>query len=455
MPLRHRSRSAQLRVVKPSHEEQALPKSEVFTSYLIQIPEQTLGYFGYSLPSGRALILISVESPMPRLKALLFVVQALQIFFLVVTVPALFMTTQWFSIPLSILDFSFKQSPLAMYITFGVVASLVVLFVLSAILVSALYQKEDSAAVWPLRFLRASVMFLSWILYVPMLGSLVDVLDCRYEADGRVIHDLFPTVACWGMPHAIPSALALVVLVIFLATAAGVELFAYARTGFDSRSRGRFDLFAYLCKGLLVVAARLLTRYTQLRSVIMLACTTFMWLLCLFNLPYHKRLTNVLYTCLYWVCFLAALETTLLWFAFPDYATSWVSFLVLLGTIALTTPLVAWLVDRRYVGALAIPVPILRRILATPAPQAGSTPGAPAPGSTIPGPRPPRGPTDRVVGGDRVAVPVGVASPPPIEAFEGGAPSTNPAPLATALLYLQLTGVPSPSGLVPLGPAVE
>ncbi|KAJ4454673.1 hypothetical protein PAPYR_10577 [Paratrimastix pyriformis] len=402
------------------------------------------------------------DSPMPRLKAFFFVIQTLQLFFLVVTIPVSFLSSQWFSIPVEILTFSFAHSLTALYVSFSICAFVIALFVACALFVGLLFQKEDSAVLWPLRFLRGCTVLISWILFVPMLGAFVDILDCRYTPDGAV-HDLFPTMACWGMPHVIPSAFAILALVVYLPLAVGVALF---------HSRGRMDLFVMFCKGLLVVAMRLLTRHTELRAVITVACTALMCALCLLALPYHKRFANVLYTCLYWIGFLAALETTLLWFAFPQHAASWVPFVVLLGAGAVTTPLVAWLTSRRYERSLAVPSGQLARILASGA-VLPSVPVTPTAGFTMPGPgrlgelagrsSEALTPTGGDLSGASMMEPVGqptaLAAPgAPIPLADVQSHTTNAPVLATSLLYLQLTGVPAPEAVVARcwwAPAVE
>ncbi|KAJ4460025.1 hypothetical protein PAPYR_3740 [Paratrimastix pyriformis] len=279
-----------------------------------------------------------VERPWPRWKAVMWTLQAIQFLVIVVAIPNVFWKTEYVSIPLYALTFSFGQlSPTTAYVSFGVCAGFIALFWATAVIVGIMFKNND-IVIWPLRFLRCGNFLFSWILMVPMLGSLVDILDCRYTSGGAVVHDLFPDVMCWALPHAIPSAIALLALVFFLFFCAGSALFIFPSSGFDSRSRGRYDLLVVTCKVLIVCADRVLTSHAVLRAVCLLTTTTCMLLVLLWMLPYHTRLANMLYAGEYWVCFLAALEWSILNLALPQYADGWVPFVILVGICLLTTP---------------------------------------------------------------------------------------------------------------------
>ncbi|KAJ4459948.1 putative NADH:flavin oxidoreductase [Paratrimastix pyriformis] len=407
------------------------------------------------------------NSPMPRIKAALFAISSLQLFFLLCAIPTIFYETQWVSIPLGILDFSFTaHSQLAMYLTFGLCAGFFVIIFVGALLVGVFFQK-DTAIELPLKILRAALLLLSWVLFIPVLilcsarfppmspcprgcrpicrlgavhpcahppllhpcsrggcrpvyagwvlfipvlGAILDILDCTYAGapdGGGPVHSLFPGVACWGLPHAVPSAIAILVAALFLLAMAGAALFVVPRAGFDKRGRGRFELVVLVCKGLLVASVRLLTVWHVLRAVVGLTCTALLVLLLLVNMPYRLRLANVMvpprpppgcgcgvvmtefsfrppvpgslhdglhfmpclaadtptthpapgtrhpsYGCLYWVSFLAALESAIVHLALPaDWAGHWAPFVVLLAAAALTTPALGWLTSSLPVAA--------------------------------------------------------------------------------------------------------
>ncbi|KAJ4456562.1 hypothetical protein PAPYR_8211 [Paratrimastix pyriformis] len=466
--------------------------------------------------------LLRVDSPLPRAKALLWVINALQVFFLTVTVPSSFSQTAWFSIPRSLLDFSLATTTTAMYVNFGVWSFLLVVFSTSALLLGVFFQPRpceetshdcDFSWQWPLRISRAFWFLFTWVLFVPALGALMDILDCRYGAGGLVTHDLFPELACWGM-HAVPSAVALVLLAASIPATAACALLSHSRHGFDEHSRGRYDLLVVFCKGLLVVAMRVLTVHHELRAITALATTALMTGAALLWMPYRGLLATVTYVCLYWVCFLGALESALLWFALPQFASSWVPFVGLLGAAALTVPLVAWLTVVRYRRAVALSMAEVRRLAALPIPGAATittgggqaqqprsaatatlgphrtTPGVavlPSDGlrsPSCPNPNPSDGlrspscPPDALptpaggpvglslnpagvgLGPDQALIGQGPAGP------GGAAEATQPTagaatvatPLATSLLYLQLPGVAAPEQVVARcrwAPAVE
>ncbi|KAJ4456484.1 hypothetical protein PAPYR_8312 [Paratrimastix pyriformis] len=432
--------------------------------------------------------LLRVDSPFPRTKTILWVISALQLFFLTVTVPSAFAQTPWFSIPRSILDFTFASTQTAMYVSFGVCSFFLVAFSVSAVLLGVFFQVRPIFAIHRCIIPRSSaergfrdsvasphfasiLVSLQW--FVPILGALMDILDCQYGADGLVVHDLFPEVACWGM-HAVPSAVAILMLVLFVLVAAGCCLFTFSRHGFDEHSRGRHDLLVGLCKGLLVVAMRVLTAHTELRSITALGATAVMVGSVLIGLPYRGLFATVLsvgMSCvnfpsiplswltttffllppvmqsvgMYWVSFLGALESALLWFVLPQYVGSWVPFVGLLGVAALTTPLVAWLTAIRYRRAVALTPAHVRQLAASP------TLGA----------------TSAAMGSFGAAVglalnPAGVGLGPdamqPAGSEGGPQPVAPVTPLATSLLYLQLAGVAAPEQLVARcrwAPAVE
>ncbi|KAJ4460022.1 hypothetical protein PAPYR_3734 [Paratrimastix pyriformis] len=315
--------------------------------------------------------LLKFDNAMPRLKSLLFFGQSLQLFFLVVAIPACFHATQWVQIPLYILDFSMGSiSPLTAYVSFGICAGFTVLFALCAVVVEIVFQKDSTAVLWPLRILRCLYFIFEWVLLIPMLGSILDILDCRYSA-APVVHDLFPNVQCWASPHIFPSVAALVALAVFLVVAAGGALFIFPAVGFDSRARGRCDLLVSTCKVLLVCASRVLTIHTVLRTVIVLICTAAILGSLLFMLPFHNRIANMLYAGQYWVCFLAALEWSILNLALPQYADSWVPFVVLVGIAAITTPFVVWFTFRRYNSAMALQRAAILHVLSVKPPPVG------------------------------------------------------------------------------------
>ncbi|KAJ4458890.1 hypothetical protein PAPYR_5155 [Paratrimastix pyriformis] len=325
-----------------------------------------------------------MDSPMPRFKALLFVLQFLQLFFLVVAVPTCFFQTNYVAIPLFILDFSFAHlSLLASYITFAICGGLVIMFIVLAMVLGALSHKDSVMLLWPLRILKGGNLLFLWVLFIPFLGSFLDIVDCRYLSDGTVVHDLFPDVQCWQLPHALPSVFSLLVISAFLLAATGSSLFVYPSVGFDRRSRGRFDLLVTFCKCILLICARLLTVHTVLRSVLMLLCTAGMLAMCLLFMPYHTRSANILYVSEYWIVCLAALEWVVMNVGVPGLAGSWVPFVGLVGAAVATTPFVGWLAYTRYNRAMAVSRTDVRRIIAS-RPPATTTP---APGTTIPGPR--------------------------------------------------------------------
>jgi len=94
---------------------------------------------------------------MPRTRALFFVVQALQIFFVVFSLPESW-KTGYVAFLLELLDFSFvTRSLTALYVTFGLVSCFVVGVIVTAIVVTVLFQKDDVALMVCLFFpLRAS-----------------------------------------------------------------------------------------------------------------------------------------------------------------------------------------------------------------------------------------------------------------------------------------------------------
>ncbi|KAJ4460016.1 hypothetical protein PAPYR_3728 [Paratrimastix pyriformis] len=321
--------------------------------------ERTLFSFFYVLKT---------DSPAPRLKSLLYFLQTFQLFFVVVAIPTCFHATEWVQIPLYIIDFSMGHlSPVVAYVSFGVCAGFTVLFALCAALIEIIHGDSASIA-WPLRLLKGSNFLFSWVLLIPMMGSYLDILDCNY-ASHPPTHDIFPTLLCWSMPHVVPSVLALITLTLFLLVALGSALFAFPTTGFDTRSRGRVDLVVVcpsfqtsplnsaiklVCKCLIICASRVLTAHTVFRAVIVLATTALMLALVFLMLPYHLRIANLLYAGQYWVCLLAALEWSILNLALPQYADSWVPFVVLVGIAAITTPFVVWFTFWRYNSTLAM-----------------------------------------------------------------------------------------------------
>ncbi|KAJ4454593.1 hypothetical protein PAPYR_10641 [Paratrimastix pyriformis] len=333
--------------------------------------------------------LLRVDSPFPRTKTILWVISALQLFFLTVTVPSAFAQTPWFSIPRSILDFTFASTQTAMYVSFGVCSFFLVAFSVSAVLLGVVFQKEDSAIL----------------------------------------------LACWGM-HAVPSAVAILMLVLFVLAAPPLGL----------------------CKGLLVVAMRVLTAHTELRSIAALGTTAIMVGSVLIGLPYRGLFATVLSVGMYWVSFLGALESALLWFVLPQYTNSWVPFVGLLGVAALTTPFVAWFTVRRYRRAVALTPAHVRQLAATP------TLGATSAATGSFGAAGPLGlalnPAGVGLGPDAMQPAATTATTAGPLGSEGTSqqPVAPVTPLATSLLYLQLAGVPAPEQLVARcrwAPAVE
>ncbi|KAJ4460030.1 putative Cell division cycle protein 27 [Paratrimastix pyriformis] len=86
-----------------------------------------------------------------------------------------------------------------------------------------------------------------------------------------------------------------------------------------------------LAKCLIVCAERVLTVHTVLRVVLIMASTGVVLVMLLWMLPYHTRLANMMFMGEYWVCFLAALEWSILNLALPQYADGWVPFVILVG----------------------------------------------------------------------------------------------------------------------------
>ncbi|KAJ4460040.1 putative Protein kinase domain [Paratrimastix pyriformis] len=308
-----------------------------------------------------------LESPLPRLKTAFFIIQTLQLFFQLVAIPAVFSLSLWVQIPIWVLDASLTRLTLGvLYALFGVAAFATLAAAVVSVVLGLVVTKDTGAAQWPLRIVRGFYFLLSWILFVPAFGIFLDVVDCTYRPGGVVTHDLFPTVACWALPHAVPSALSLLLILVFLVFAAGNALFVFPSAGFDSRSRGRFDLLVVrlpsptsapyaaqslmplplrpsalssaptvvaqlLAKCLIVCAERVLTVHTVLRVVLIMASTGVVLVMLLWMLPYHTRLANMMFMGEYWVCFLAALEWSILHLALPQYADGWVPFVILMG----------------------------------------------------------------------------------------------------------------------------
>ncbi|KAJ4457845.1 hypothetical protein PAPYR_6521 [Paratrimastix pyriformis] len=329
--------------------------------------------------------LLKLDSAMPRLKGLcvLYFFQTIQLVFIIVAIPTVFYKTQWVQIPLYLIDFSFsKISPLTTYISFGICAGFTVLIVLCAILCEIFFHKDSGAVLWPLRFVRWSYFIFTWVFLIPVLGSFLDILDCRYLPDGTVVHDLFPDIQCWAMPHIIPSVVALVVLTIFLISTFGGAILSvllyFHRTASTT-----------VCKCLIVCAGRVLTAHTVLRAIIILVATALMLGLLVWMMPYHTRLASMLYTAQYWLAFLAALEWTILNVGLPQWATEWAPFVVFAGVCLLTTPIAVLGMFIRYNRTLALPRATVLRILAVKPPPTRVGPAGPA-GGTHPTPAAPQ-----------------------------------------------------------------
>jgi len=66
------------------------------------------------------------------------------------------------------------------------------------------------------------------LLYLPFLSVFFEVVDCRYSVSPAV-HDLFPEIMCWHFPHAVASAGAIFVLVVFIPVNFGAVLLSVGR----------------------------------------------------------------------------------------------------------------------------------------------------------------------------------------------------------------------------------
>ncbi|KAJ4460029.1 putative Serine/threonine-protein kinase CTR1 [Paratrimastix pyriformis] len=367
-----------------------MQRDEVTTQFLNKFERGIFGIF----------YLGRLESPLPRVKTIFFIIQTLQLFFQLVAIPAVFSLSLWVQIPIWILDASMTRLTLGvLYALFGVASFVTLASAVASVVLGLVVTKDSGAGQWPLRIVRGFYFLLSWVLFVPAFGIFLDVIDCTYRPGGVVTHDLFPTVACWALPHAVPSALSLLLILVFLVFAAGNALFVFPSAGFDSRSRGRFDLLVLLAKCLIVCAERVLTVHTVLRVVLIMASTGVVLVMLLWMLPYHTRLANMMVSrpmschdtshhsmsrpdsdsegraaeCApsshfmgeYWVCFLAALEWSILNLALPQYADGWVPFVILVGAYI------------RYTATLALKRADVRRLLC--ASQSASTPNPSGP----------------------------------------------------------------------------
>ncbi|KAJ4452956.1 hypothetical protein PAPYR_12713 [Paratrimastix pyriformis] len=342
---------------------------------------------------------MKADNALPRIKWVIFVAQSIQLFLTLATIPPNPVTSSdYVKIPLSLLDFSFAlQAPVYLYATFGVCAVFVLLSVIDAFFVGIIFQKEDNTILWPLKFLRVAVLYIVSFGFIPIMGTFLEMLDCRYTKGPVVYHDIFPDILCWGYPHAIPSVVAIIMICIFLPSCCATSLLVFGRGGFDGRSRGRFDLFVIVGKALMTFSNRLTTDRVTQRSVI--NCTTLALFtgVAFFYMPYYRRQAN-----------------------------------------AMSSPLVVLVVYRRYSRLMAVPWPTLRRLLKEnpfrpdrllapkPVPLADlASPSLGAPGAAGPP--------------QLTSVPSGLSDPGTDHTT--GTATNAPPVLATALLYLRLPGL--------------
>ncbi|KAJ4455581.1 hypothetical protein PAPYR_9430 [Paratrimastix pyriformis] len=415
--------------------------------------------------------IMKIDGTMQRWRWPLFFVQALQLWFTLIVVPDNVVTQSGYvKVPLQILDFSFVSiSSTYLYITFGIVSAMIAVALVIAILVGAVLNREDTAVMWPLRFLRFYVLFLLTWGFIPLYGTLLSILDCRYGA--TIVHDLFPDILCWTFPHAVPSVMALIMLVVFVPYTFGSSLLVFDRQGFDAHARGRFDSLVIFGKLLIVSCSRLLTAYPTIQAVVNLGSMLVISTIGLFAMPFHNIFANCAvrplpnepikrppqgipsptgavtfvlsllplwflfyfpHMTVYACCFMAALERALL-SGFPEWADSWGPFLIALGVCCVVGPLAFWVTYIRYNQSTAISRLALRRLLASYPLKKNDGPGSLRP----------------------VPIVEMTALPPPAEdSFTGGYDAAGddggnaPPVLATNLLYLQLHDLPAPEAIL-------
>ncbi|KAJ4461320.1 putative PAS domain sensory protein FXL5 [Paratrimastix pyriformis] len=238
---------------------------------------------------------------------------------------------------------------IALYAVFGLVCFFVIGAVVDAFIVAFFFHKNHSMPLLPIKILRVLVTSMVTFLYMPCAGILLDILDCTYPATGVPTHALLENVQCWGMPHLVPSVLAIPVLLLFAPFCLFTALFLFnndpKKGGIMARPNGRFDLLVLLVKLIVLATSRLLTGAQASRAAVSIVGFLLLALWVFWRQPYIRPAANALMTALYACCGLSCIFSTVAPLVRPaDGAATagfWVAYLLILPALSTLAALAA------------------------------------------------------------------------------------------------------------------